>query len=298
MKHLFSLALLTALAAPLSAQNLLPENPHQFGRSNAEVKENSLQINVLPDKWNAVTKTLPLKQGYYRISFEHNAPAGVKMTLNTTPQNQKEYGRYYPDNRPDGTWRIMTGYLYLPEDGPGRINITAEGKTPAAVTVRGIRMEAFRPVADFKIATDEKSVPFWAAQWNFRNTDCKFEYVGSDDHIDGGKTLRFSPENGEKASVQSFHFPVQTGKTYQISLWLKASAAIPANISIDGWVTGKGAHWYRLEKVRLGTEWQEYSIRFTAPEEKIYRGMMCLKIEMGAPAKYIDIKQAELKEVK
>ena len=45
--------LLLALALPISAQNLLPENPHQFGRSCAEVKNNGVQINVTPGKWSA-----------------------------------------------------------------------------------------------------------------------------------------------------------------------------------------------------------------------------------------------------
>jgi len=46
-----TLPLLLALALPLSAQNLLPENPHQFGRSHAEIKNGELQINLTPGKW-------------------------------------------------------------------------------------------------------------------------------------------------------------------------------------------------------------------------------------------------------
>lgn len=53
-----------------------------------------------------------------------------------------------------------------------------------------------------------------------------------------------------------------------------------------------------MKKIRLETGWQEYSIRFTAPEETLYRGMMALKVELNAPLQWLDIKTAELKELK
>ena len=164
--------------------------------------------------------------------------------------------------------------------------------------VRNIRLTAFHPSAVFKQEPDSRFTPFWGPQWNTRNTNYKFEYTGAEDHIDGGKALRFRPENGKKAAIQSAAFPVLPGKEYQISLWLKASAAIPAAFFIDGWVPGGKKHWYRMKKIRLETGWQEYSIRFTAPEETLYRGMMALKVELNAPLQWLDIKTAELKELK
>ncbi len=290
--------LLLALALPISAQNLLPENPHQFGRSCAEVKNNGVQINVTPGKWSAVTQRLPLQKGYYLLSLEHNTPAGTRITLSMFPQNRKEYGRQFSDFAPNGSPRTMNGFLYQPEDGPARINIFAESKSPAAVMVRNIRLTAFHPSAVFKQEPDSRFTPFWGPQWNTRNTNYKFEYTGAEDHIDGGKALRFRPENGKKAAIQSVAFPVLPGREYQISLWLKASAAIPAAFFIDGWVPGGKKHWYRMKKIRLETGWQEYSIRFTAPEETLYRGMMALKVELNAPLQWLDIKTAELKELK
>lgn len=293
-----TLPLLLALALPLSAQNLLPENPHQFGRSHAEIKNGELQINLTPGKWSAVSKRLPLKKGYYQLSFEHNAPAGARMAFSLTPQNRKEYGRQFRDPFPDGSPRRMNGFLYQPEDGPVQINIFAEGKSPVTIPVRNIRLTAFHPDATFKLEPDPRSTPFWGPQWTYRNTNYKFEYTDAEDHIDGGKALRFHPEDGKKATIQTSAFPVLPGKEYQISLWLKASAEIPANFLIDGWVSGGKKHWYLMKKIRLGTGWQEYSMRFTAPEEAVYRGMMTLKVELNAPVQWLDIKTAELKELK
>ena len=297
MKHLLTLSLAATLTLPLFSENFLPQNPHEYGRSNVTIqKYGSIQLNSKKGAWCALQKKVALKKGYYRISFDHNAPAGVVMKINASLTSKKDFGREYADLAADGSNHTLAGYIFLPEDDTLKINIFADGN--GNIDVRNIRLEPFA-AGDLTLEISDKASPFWGPQWAYRNTKYKFGYVDADDHIDGGKALRIRPEGGKAAIFQSFHFPVLPGKNYEMTFWLKASADVRAVLHVDGWVNGEGVrHWYKTAGVRLGKEWQEFKLAFTSPEDNCYRGMMCLKIALPDGAEFVDLKQCELKEVK
>ncbi len=296
IKSLAIAASLAVAAALAGAENLLPENPHKFGRSNAEIRDAGWRINALPEKWNAIQATLPLKQSYYRLRFEYQAPPGVTVKLRTMPESTPEYVRQYMDSHPDGKWRTMTGWLRLPADGPAKIIVAVETPTPQTVEVRNLQMEAL-PEEPIRIVVDETAAPVWQAQWALRDTKYAFTYVDAPLHIDGGKALRFTPEPGGKANIQSQSFPVQAGKKYRLSVWIRSSVEVAGEVQIDGWVNKGPTHWYQTERTRLAGEWKEYLLPFTAPEEAVYRGLMCVQIRSNAPVDWLEVKDIECKEM-
>ena len=184
MKHLLTLSLAATLTLPLFSENFLPQNPHEYGRSNVTIqKDGSIQLNAKKGAWCALQKKVALKKGYYRISFDHNAPAGVVMKINASLTSKKDFGREYADLAADGSNHTLAGYIFLPEDDTLKINIFADGN--GNIDVRNIRLEPFA-AGDLTLEISDKASPFWGPQWAYRNTKYKFGYVDADDHIDGG----------------------------------------------------------------------------------------------------------------
>lgn len=293
--------LLLLLAGVLSAaENLLPQDVRLYRRSNVAFREGCFVYDVKPGKWTSLAVKLPLKKGVYGCSLEFRSGGTdgktlLKLVLQPDKPAEK-FRREYETSEFSETWRTLSGYLVMPEDGTANVSVYAQSPSPAEMQVRKLRLTALpeNDLAVLKLKTEENLALQWSMQWDFRNQPPCLSLVSSEEHIEGGLALKSAPRKGIRVAVESIPLPALENTDYECSLWMKADAEMGIAVFVDGWVSGE-KHWYKLQKFRVTDEWREYSFPFRTPELSRYRGMVRIKVNPLADYTSLQIKDAMLK---
>lgn len=293
--------LLLLLAGVLSAaENLMPQDVRLYRRSNVAFREGCFVYDVKPGKWTSLAVKLPLKKGVYGCSLEvRSGGTDGKTLLKLVLQPDKpaeKFRREYETKEFSETWRTLSGYLVMPEDGTANVSVYAQGSSPAEIQVRKLRLTALpeNDLAVLKLKTEENLALQWSMQWDFRNQPPCLSLVPCEEHIEGGFALKSAPRKGIRVAVESIPLPALENTDYECSLWMKADAEMGIAVFVDGWVSGE-KHWYKLQKFRVTDEWREYSFPFRTPELSRYRGMVRIKVNPLADYTSLQIKDAMLK---
>ena len=289
--------LLLLLAGVLSAaENLMPQDVRLYRRSNVAFREGCFVYDVKPGKWTSLAVKLPLKKGVYGCSLEvRSGGTDGKTLLKLVLQPDKpaeKFRREYETKEFSETWRTLSGYLVMPEDGTANVSVYAQGPSPAEIQVRKLRLTALpeNDLAVLKLKTEENLALQWSMQWE---PPC-LSLVPCEEHIEGGFALKSAPRKGIRVAVESIPLPALENTDYECSLWMKADAEMGIAVFVDGWVSGE-KHWYKLQKFRVTDEWREYSFPFRTPELSRYRGMVRIKVNPLADYTSLQIKDAMLK---
>ena len=293
--------LLLLLAGVLSAaENLMPQDVRLYRRSNVAFREGCFVYDVKPGKWTSLAMKLPLKKGVYGCSLEvRSGGTDGKTLLKLVLQPDKpaeKFRREYETKEFSETWRTLSGYLVMPEDGTANVSVYAQGPSPAEIQVRKLRLTALpeNDLAVLKLKTEENLALQWRMEWDFRNQPPCLSLVPCEEHIEGGFALKSAPRKGIRVAVESIPLPALENTDYECSLWMKADAEMGIAVFVDGWVSGE-KHWYKLQKFRVTDEWREYSFPFRTPELSRYRGMVRIKVNPLADYTSLQIKDAMLK---
>lgn len=293
--------LLLLLAGVLSAaENLMPQDVRLYRRSNVAFREGCFVYDVKPGKWISLAVKLPLKKGVYGCSLEvRSGGTDGKTLLKLVLQPDKpaeKFRREYETKEFSETWRTLSGYLVMPEDGTANVSVYAQGPSPAEIQVRKLRLTALpeNDLAVLKLKTEENLALQWRMEWDFRNQPPCLSLVPCEEHIEGGFALKSAPRKGIRVAVESIPLPALENTDYECSLWMKADAEMGIAVFVDGWVSGE-KHWYKLQKFRVTDEWREYSFPFRTPELSRYRGMVRIKVNPLADYTSLQIKDAMLK---
>ncbi len=293
--------LLLLLAGVLSAaENLMPQDVRLYRRSNVAFREGCFVYDVKPGKWTSLAVKLPLKKGVYGCSLEvRSGGTDGKTLLKLVLQPDKpaeKFRREYETKEFSETWRTLSGYLVMPEDGTANVSVYAQGPSPAEIQVRKLRLTALpeNDLAVLKLKTEENLALQWRMEWDFRNQPPCLSLVPCEEHIEGGFALKSAPRKGIRVAVESIPLPALENTDYECSLWMKADAEMGIAVFVDGWVSGE-KHWYKLQKFRVTDEWREYSFPFRTPELSRYRGMVRIKVNPLADYTSLQIKDAMLK---
>lgn len=293
--------LLLLLAGVLSAaENLMPQDVRLYRRSNVAFREGYFVYDVKPGKWTSLAVKLPLKKGVYGCSLEvRSGGTDGKTLLKLVLQPDKpaeKFRREYETKEFSETWRTLSGYLVMPEDGTANVSVYAQGPSPAEIQVRKLRLTALpeNDLAVLKLKTEENLALQWRMEWDFRNQPPCLSLVPCEEHIEGGFALKSAPRKGIRVAVESIPLPALENTDYECSLWMKADAEMGIAVFVDGWVSGE-KHWYKLQKFRVTDEWREYSFPFRTPELSRYRGMVRIKVNPLADYTSLQIKDAMLK---
>ena len=293
--------LLLLLAGVLSAaENLMPQDVRLYRRSNVAFREGCFVYDVKPGKWTSLAVKLPLKKGVYGCSLEvRSGGTDGKTLLKLVLQPDKpaeKFRREYETKEFSETWRTLSGYLVMPEDGTANVSVYAQGPSPAEIQVRKLRLTALpeNDLAVLKLKTEENLALQWRMEWDFRNQPPCLSLVPCEEHIEGGFALKSAPRKGIRVAVESIPLPALENTDYECSLWMKADAEMGIAVFVDGWVSGE-KHWYKLQKFRVTDEWREYSFPFRTPELSRSRGMVRIKVNPLADYTSLQIKDAMLK---
>ena len=292
--------LLLAAGVLSAAENLMPQDVRLYRRSNVAFREGCFVYDVKPGKWTSLAVKLPLKKGVYGCSLEvRSGGADGKTLLKLVLQPDKpaeKFRREYETKEFSETWRTLSGYLVMPEDGTANVSVYAQGSSPAEIQVRKLRLTALpeNDLAVLKLKTEGDLALQWSMQWDFRNQPPCLSLVPCEEHIEGGLALKSAPRKGIRVAVESIPLPALENTDYECSLWMKADAEMGIAVFVDGWVSGE-KHWYKLQKFRVTDEWREYSFPFRTPELSRYRGMVRIKVNPLADYTSLQIKDAMLK---
>lgn len=292
--------LLLAAGVLSAAENLLPQDVRLYRRSNVAFREGCFVYDVKPGKWTSLAVKLPLKKGVYGCSLEvRSGGTDGKTLLKLVLQPDKpaeKFRREYETKEFSETWRTLSGYLVMPEDGTANVSVYAQGPSPAEIQVRKLRLTALpeNDLAVLKLKTEENLALQWRMEWDFRNQPPCLSLVPCEEHIEGGFALKSAPRKGIRVAVESIPLPALENTDYECSLWMKADAEMGIAVFVDGWVSGE-KHWYKLQKFRVTDEWREYSFPFRTPELSRYRGMVRIKVNPLADYTSLQIKDAMLK---
>ena len=292
--------LLLAAGVLSAAENLMPQDVRLYRRSNVAFREGCFVYDVKPGKWTSLAVKLPLKKGVYGCSLEvRSGGTDGKTLLKLVLQPDKpaeKFRREYETKEFSETWRTLSGYLVMPEDGTANVSVYAQGPSPAEIQVRKLRLTALpeNDLAVLKLKTEENLALQWRMQWDFRNQPPCLSLVPCEEHIEGGFALKSAPRKGIRVAVESIPLPALENTDYECSLWMKADAEMGIAVFVDGWVSGE-KHWYKLQKFRVTDEWREYSFPFRTPELSRYRGMVRIKVNPLADYTSLQIKDAMLK---
>lgn len=292
--------LLLAAGVLSAAENLLPQDVRLYRRSNVAFREGCFVYDVKPGKWTSLAVKLPLKKGVYGCSLEvRSGGTDGKTLLKLVLQPDKpaeKFRREYETKEFSETWRTLSGYLVMPEDGTANVSVYAQGPSPAEIQVRKLRLTALpeNDLAVLKLKTEENLALQWRMEWDFRNQPPCLSLVPCEEHIEGGFALKSAPRKGIRVAVESIPLPALENTDYECSLWMKADVEMGIAVFVDGWVSGE-KHWYKLQKFRVTDEWREYSFPFRTPELSRYRGMVRIKVNPLADYTSLQIKDAMLK---
>ncbi len=292
--------LLLAAGVLSAAENLMPQDVRLYRRSNVAFREGCFVYDVKPGKWTSLAVKLPLKKGVYGCSLEvRSGGTDGKTLLKLVLQPDKpaeKFRREYETKEFSETWRTLSGYLVMPEDGTANVSVYAQGPSPAEIQVRKLRLTALpeNDLAVLKLKTEENLALQWRMEWDFRNQPPCLSLVPCEEHIEGGFALKSAPRKGIRVAVESIPLPALENTDYECSLWMKADAEMGIAVFVDGWVSGE-KHWYKLQKFRVTDEWREYSFPFRTPELSRYRGMVRIKVNPLADYTSLQIKDAMLK---
>lgn len=292
--------LLLAAGVLSAAENLMPQDVRLYRRSNVAFREGCFVYDVKPGKWTSLAVKLPLKKGVYGCSLEvRSGGTDGKTLLKLVLQPDKpaeKFRREYETKEFSETWRTLSGYLVMPEDGTANVSVYAQGPSPAEIQVRKLRLTALpeNDLAVLKLKTEENLALQWRMGWDFRNQPPCLSLVPCEEHIEGGFALKSAPRKGIRVAVESIPLPALENTDYECSLWMKADAEMGIAVFVDGWVSGE-KHWYKLQKFRVTDEWREYSFPFRTPELSRYRGMVRIKVNPLADYTSLQIKDAMLK---
>ena len=136
--------LLLAAGVLSAAENLLPQDVRLYRRSNVAFREGCFVYDVKPGKWTNLAVKLPLKKGVYGCSLEvRSGGADGKTLLKLVLQPDKpaeKFRREYETKEFSETWRTLSGYLVMPEDGTANVSVYAQGPSPAEIQVRKLRL--------------------------------------------------------------------------------------------------------------------------------------------------------------
>ena len=292
--------LLLAAGVLSAAENLMPQDVRLYRRSNVAFREGCFVYDVKPGKWTSLAVKLPLKKGVYGCSLEvRSGGTDGKTLLKLVLQPDKpaeKFRREYETKEFSETWRTLSGYLVMPEDGTANVSVYAQGPSPAEIQVRKLRLTALpeNDLAVLKLKPEENLALQWRMEWDFRNQPPCLSLVPCEEHIEGGFALKSAPRKGIRVAVESIPLPALENTDYECSLWMKADAEMGIAVFVDGWVSGE-KHWYKLQKFRVTDEWREYSFPFRTPELSRYRGMVRIKVNPLADYTSLQIKDAMLK---
>ena len=192
--------LLLLLAGVLSAaENLMPQDVRLYRRSNVAFREGCFVYDVKPGKWTSLAVKLPLKKGVYGCSLEvRSGGTDGKTLLKLVLQPDKpaeKFRREYETKEFSETWRTLSGYLVMPEDGTANVSVYAQGPSPAEIQVRKLRLTALpeNDLAVLKLKTEENLALQWRMEWDFRNQPPCLSLVPCEEHIEGGFALKSAP---------------------------------------------------------------------------------------------------------
>lgn len=115
----------------------------------------------------------------------------------------------------------------------------------------------------------------------------------SQNFLSGERSMEVSLAEGQR-NFRSVQMPVEPGKDVELKFWAKAEHETLLSVALQAWSPfgHRGEHYYKLEKIRIGTDWQEYVInvnvsddisRFPDLEEKMM--FVCIEGEASQDVK-------------
>lgn len=238
--------------------------------------------------WSAVTMNLKIpKAGICRLEFRYRTPGGSGAPLKV--RIDKETVAAYP-----ATEEWSSAVCYFRADGPCPLTLIAEGKSPYTLQIGAPRLELLAEADCRKFRLDAgKGVA------GFRTMKGEaHRIVPTDDHIEEG--MAFLSRGKEARELRSVELPVQPGRKYRLSFWVKGTPG-RFRVGVDGGWLPDTRYWSVQQTKPVSSEWKKETLEFTLPAVDAYpvlkRGLLGCRFSIPAGQEELWLKDIDLEEL-
>lgn len=246
------------------------------------------QLECRFTRWSAVSADLKIPgAGVCRLEFQYRTPGGTGTPLKVRIDNQMSAA--YPATE---EWSVAS--LYFRTDGPCRLTLIAEGKSPYTLQIRQPRLELLTEADCRKFRLDAgKGVA------GFRTMKGEpHRVVPTEDHIEEG--MAFQSRGKGARELRSVELPVQPGRKYRLSFWVKGTPG-SFRAGVDGGWLPDTRYWAFLQTKPVSNEWKKETLEFTLPGVDAYpvlkRGLLSCRFAIPAGQEEFLLKDVELEEL-
>lgn len=238
--------------------------------------------------WSAVAVNLKVpKAGVCRLNFQYRTPGGeggpLKVRLN------KETAAAYP-----ATEEWSSASFYFRAGGECSLTFIAEGKKPYTLQIRPLRLELLTEAdcGKFRLDAGDGVAAFRTMKGEPHRT------VPADDHIEEGAA--FLSRGKAPREMRSVELPVQPGRKYRLSFWVKGTPG-HCRVGADGGWLPDSRYWSFMQTRPVSGEWKKEKLEFTLPSADAYpvlkRGLLGCRFQIPAEQEELWLKDIELEEL-
>lgn len=238
--------------------------------------------------WSAVSVNLKSPEtGVCRLEFRYRTPGAEGAPLKV--QVDKATVAAYP-----ATEEWSSAAFYFRAGGPCRLTLIAEGKKPYTLQIRQPRLELLAEADCRKFRLDAGN-----GVAGFRTMKGEpLRTVPTDDHIEEG--MAFLSRGKEARELRSIELPVQPGRKYRLSFWVKGTPG-RCRVGVDGGWLPDTRYWSVQQTKPVSNEWKKETLEFTLPAVDAYpvlkRGLLGCRFSIPAEQEELLLKAVELEEL-
>lgn len=249
-----------------------------FGAPWYKEADNVFRVEYTGTGWSGMRRELKLQPDtFYRISGEiqgaSNDEPALGISVELTEKRQAS-GEFYSGK----AWTPCVLYFYNREGTSAICRVYAKGKQPLTLRMRNFQVEKLTaedltgdllPDGDFE--QSERIPSFWRNAW--RAKEYRGAIVPNAGFPAGTRNLEISfvPASEDASGLRSHLIPIQPGCKYEWRFWARTETAEEYTIAclIQVWPQfgpHTGTHIYKLSKLKVTPEWNEYAILLAVPE--------------------------------